>query len=63
MKCLFGHKWVEVARKFSRHDSRGLEIQRCSSELMQKLWFGQTIIELKCSKCGDIKIKSFIGEV
>ena len=54
------HYWEEVKRTYSSpvlvSNFKG------SSETAEKIAFGFTNVELRCSKCGDIKFSQAIGK-
>lgn len=60
---LFGcgrHKWIDVNRYFVLPVDR--EIHGASIEHLRNLLTGYTVIELRCTKCGDLKSKILSGD-
>lgn len=56
------HKWEEVSRKFNPPISRGFEANWISKDTFIRLTMGVTVIELKCTVCGDLKHMEVIGK-
>ena len=56
------HSLEEVARHFARPAVGITKLTGTSDELTQKLLFGVTTIELRCSECGDIKTTEIAGD-
>lgn len=55
------HTWEEVGRTWTgktEHVLRGLE---CSEHMAERMMFGLTVIDLRCSGCGDRKSVEMLG--
>lgn len=54
------HQYEEVLRKYEapKHG----KIKTDDNDLIERMFHGFTIIELKCSKCGELKHHSVIGK-
>lgn len=57
------HKWEEVSRKFTPPIDRAVKADWVSEDMMLRWTSGFTVIELRCSVCGDLKHKDVYGEV
>ena len=59
MMCF--HKWEEKERIQTRRMDKFRGEGSMSEYLAERLLLGVTTIVLKCSKCGDVKSKEFLG--
>jgi hypothetical protein len=56
------HQWVETSRRFNppQVDVKRWEGHR--TDLVMRLVYGITVVELRCDTCGDVKATSYAGE-
>lgn len=62
MSLFHTHKWEEEARWYNPPYTRAFEATRASEEMMQKIMFGFTSVEIRCSLCGDMKCVELHGD-
>lgn len=55
------HQWKEVKRTFSQPDTGDVE-EVMGAQLAKEIWFGVTVVELRCDECGDIKFERVVGQ-
>jgi hypothetical protein len=55
-------EWVEVGRTYTRPPET-VKLGHGSQELIERITFGVTNIELRCSTCGDRKVVTVTGKV
>lgn len=57
------HQWDERGRTYIPPTDRVARASNLTVELMEKLTYGLTNVELVCRICGDVKIVSAVGKV
>lgn len=56
------HSWKEEARWYTPPNRGPFEASRISEETIEKIMFGVTSVELRCSVCGDLKCVVLPGD-
>lgn len=65
MSWLHRHQWAEAGRRFNPPTSRVTEFKRVGhdgQQLLMQMMYGITVVELRCSSCGDVKAVSYAGD-
>jgi hypothetical protein len=56
------HSWIEIRRTYTPLPDRKFTVKFASEDLLQRFFFGLTVVELKCSGCGDIRFRETNGK-
>lgn len=55
------HQWDEASRRFNPPDSELSRFKSATVAQVMPLIYGITVIELRCSGCGDVKAVRYTG--
>jgi len=65
MRSECGHQWKIVAIDYqpATTESRTLAVPELDRELFERLVFGVTFVQQRCSLCGDLRQKQLLGKL
>ena len=57
------HQWTETSRRFNPPEVVPTKWEGTNSDMLLQLVYGITVIELRCTDCGDVKGVRYTGSV